>query len=85
MCVQSILLWTHGKKILSRKAFFEWKKIVLNINMVSIGISVVLFFTRIRLSEIIGDTFQSVGNMIGPASKVVTGMLFAGMDVNYKF
>lgn len=57
MCVQLIFLWAHGKKILSRKASFEWKKIVLNINMVSIDISAVLFFTRIRLPEIIGDIF----------------------------
>ena len=85
MCVQLIFLWTHGKKILSREASFDWKKIILNINMISIGIGVVLFFTRIRLPEIIGDTFQSVGNMIGPASMIVTGMLFAGMDLKRIF
>ena len=85
MCVQLIFLWTHGKKILSREASFDWKKIILNINMISIGIGIVLFFTRIRLPEIIGDTFQSVGNMIGPASMIVTGMLFAGMDLKQIF
>jgi len=44
--------------------------------MISIVVGVILFFTRIRLPLIINDTIGSVGNMIGPASMIVTGMLF---------
>jgi len=69
------------QKIISRESSYDWKKIVLNINMISIVVGVILFFTRIRLPLIIG----SVGNMIGPASMIVTGMLFAGMDLNKIF
>lgn len=49
--------------------------------MISIAIGAILFFTRIRLPELITNTISSVGNMIGPASMIVTGMLFAGMDL----
>ena len=73
MSVQLIFLWTH------------WKKIVLNINMISIFIGVVLFFARIHLPEIINNTLGSVGSMIGPASMIVTGMLFAGMNLKQIF
>lgn len=31
------------------------------------------------------DSISSVGNMIGPASMIVTGMLFAGMDLKQIF
>ena len=73
MSVQLIFLWTHCKKI------------VLNINMISIFIGVVLFFAKIHLPEIINNTLGSVGSMIGPASMIVTGMLFAGMNLKQIF
>ena len=38
MSVQLVFLWTHCKKIISREASYDWKKIVLNINMISIVI-----------------------------------------------
>ena len=85
MSVQLVFLWTHCKKIISREASYDWKKIILNINMISIFIGVVLFFTKIRLPEIIGNTLASVGTMIGPASMIVTGMLFAGMNLKQIF
>lgn len=85
MSVQLVFLWTHCKKIISREASHDWKKILLNINMISIFIGVILFFTKIRLPEIIGNTLSSVGTMIGPASMIVTGMLFAGMNLKQIF
>ena len=85
MSVQLIFIWTHCKKIISQEASYDWKKIILNINMISIFIGVILFFTRIRLPEIIGNTLSAVGSMIGPASMFVTGMLFAGMNLKQIF
>lgn len=85
MSVQLVFLWTHCKKIISREASYDLKKIILNINMISIFIGVILFFTGIRLPEIIGNTLASVGTMIGPASMIVTGMLFAGMNLKQIF
>lgn len=79
MSVQLIFLWTHCKKIISRESSYDWKKIVLNINMISIFIGVVLFFAKIHLPEIINNTLGSVGSMI------VTGMLFAGMNLKQIF
>ena len=85
MSVQLVFIWTHCKKILSRESSYDWKKIILNINMISIFIGVILFFTRIRLPEIIGNTLSAVGTMIGPASMFETGMLFAGMNLKQIF
>lgn len=85
MSVQLVFLWTHCKKIINRERSYDWKKIVLNINMISIAVGVVLFFTRIRMPEVIDNTIGAVGNMIGPASMIVTGMLFAGMNLKQIF
>ena len=79
MSVQLVFIWTHCKKIISRESSYDWRKIVLNINMISIAIGIVLFLTRIHLPEDINSTLSAVGSMI------VTGMLFAGMDFKQIF
>lgn len=85
MSVQLVFIWTHCKKSISRESTYDWRKIVLNINMISIAIGIVLFLTRIHLPAIINNTLSAVGSMIGPASMIVTGMLFAGMDFKQIF
>ena len=85
MSVQLVFIWTHCKKIISRESTYDWRKIVLNINMISIAIGIVLFLTRIHLPAIINNTLSAVGSMIGPASMIVTGMLFAGRDFKQIF
>ena len=85
MSVQLVFIWTHCKKIISRESSYDWRKIVLNINMISIAIGIVLFLTRIHLPENINSTLSAVGSMIGPASMIVTGMLFAGMNFKQIF
>ena len=85
MSVQLVFIWTPCKKIISRESTYDWRKIVLNINMISIAIGIILFLTRIHLPAIINNTLSAVGSMIGPASMIVTGMLFAGMDFRQIF
>lgn len=85
MSVQLVFLWTHCKKIISRESSYDWRKIILNINMISIVVGVILFLTKIHLPADINATLSAVGSMIGPASMIVTGMLFAGMDFKQIF
>ena len=85
MSVQLVFLWTHGKNTISREGKWDWKKIVFNVNMISVFAGVVLFFTKIRLPEIVDQALSSVGSMIGPASMIVTGMLIAEMNLKSIF
>ena len=85
MSVQIIFIWTHGKKIISREDSYDWKRIVQNINMISIFIGIMLFLTGIHLPKLINNSLSSVGSMIGPASMIVAGMLFAGMNLKQIF
>ena len=85
MSVQIVFVWSHGKWVLSRQSKIDWKKILLNINMVAVFAGVFLFFTKIRLPQILNQTFGSVGSMIGPASMMVTGMLIAEMNLKSIF
>ncbi len=61
------------------------EKIVFNVNMISVFAGVVLFFTKIRLPEIVDQALSSVGSMIGPASMIVTGMLIVEMNLRNIF
>ena len=79
MSVQLVFLWTHGKNTISREGKWDWKKIVFNVNMISVFAGVVLFFTKIRLPEIVDQSLSSVGSMI------VTGMLIAEMNLRNIF
>lgn len=66
MSVQLVFIWTHCKKIISRESTYDWRKIVLNINMISIAIGIVLFLTRIHLPEDINSTLSAVGGIDWP-------------------
>ena len=46
MSVQLVFIWTHCKKIISREASYNWRKIVLNINMISIALGRFYFLPK---------------------------------------
>ena len=81
MSVQLFFIWTHCKCKISGETEISLKKILLNINMISVFAGVILFLHEDQIPEIIGNTLSSVGSMIGPLSMIVTGMLIAGVDL----
>lgn len=76
IAVQLILLWTHGKKLLCGESRLEWKKVLLNVNILSILAGICLFLLQIRLPAGVQDVLGMMNNMIGPL-----GMLLAGMAI----
>ena len=80
-CPTGISVDSYGKNTISREGKWGLEKIVFNANMISAFAGVVLFFTKIRLPEIVDQALSSVGSMIGPASMIVTGMLIAEMNL----
>lgn len=80
IAVQQALLWSHAKSVLCGERGFDLKKIVTNLNMISIFVGVILFFTGLRFPAPVEDAVESLGGMIGPVSMLVTGMLIGGMS-----
>lgn len=76
IAVQLILLWTQGKNMLCEEEKLEWKKVFLNVNIISIIAGIVLFLFRIKLPAGVKDVLGMMNNMIGPL-----GMLLAGMAI----
>lgn len=83
--VQMLLIWSHGRAMVCEEKSFSLKKALVNINMISIFIGLILLLCGIKLPAIIKDTMDSVGAMIGPASMMVTGMLIGGMSIKRIF
>lgn len=85
LSVQIILLWTHGRVVLSEERKIDFKKILLNINIITIFFGILLFVTRIQLPDIITETMESISGMIGPTSMVVMGMMIGNMSFKQIF
>lgn len=83
--VQMIFIWTHGVQLFVAKETFDLKKILLNINILSILIGIALMLTHVQLPAILTETLSSVGDMLGPVSMLITGMIVAGMDLVHIF
>lgn len=85
MVVQTILLWTHGVSVINRGAGKDFKKIILNPNIIAIFIGVILFFTGISFPAPVGDCIGGFAGMIGPASMLVIGMIIGKIDLKWVF
>lgn len=80
IAVQTVFIWTHGRRLLCEEKKINWKGMFCNINMIAVIVGIVLFATQIRLPAIIGDTMSSMGGMLAPLCMVVTGMLIGNVD-----
>lgn len=85
MMVQTILIWTHGQSVICQGMEKNYKKILLNPNILAIGLGLFLFITRIQLPLVLSQCISGFGNMIGPASMLVVGMIIGGVDLKWVF
>ena len=83
--VQTILLWTHCFNLVSGNKTVNWKKILTNINVISIMIGIILFISKIQLPSVMQGAISSIGAMIGPLSMLVIGMSLGKMDLKLIF
>ncbi|WHP46134.1 AEC family transporter [Mannheimia bovis] len=77
--VQSVLFWSHLRALICGKGSVPLRKIILNINILAIIVGMALFLLHIKLPTTIASTLSGLGNMIGPLSMLVAGMLIAAI------
>ncbi len=85
LCVQLVFTWTHGQTLLSGTKTFSWKKILLNCNLISVMIGIVLMITKIRIPGVLLTAMSSLGKMLGPMGMLMVGMLLGGMALKRIF
>lgn len=82
MCVQMVILWTHGQSLMQGSVGFNWRRILGNFNLFSIFVGLILFFAGIKLPTVIGSAVSSISSIVGPLCMIMLGMLLA--SVNFK-
>ena len=85
IAIQLILIWTHCKNMLCEEDKLEWKKVLLNVNIISIIAGVVLFIFRIQLLSGAQDVLNMMNNMIGPLGMLLAGMVIAEVPLKTVF
>ncbi len=81
IAVQVVLIWTHGRNMISGEKGFSWKKILTNLNIISIFIGLILFAFNIKLPALASNTLNSISSMVGPMGMLILGMLMADLDL----
>lgn len=79
--VQQFPMWSHCRIILSGDRNISLKKILLNVNIVSVLVGVLLFLLNLSLPSVIAGTMKSIAATIGPLSMFVAGMLMGDQDL----
>lgn len=80
MGFQNLFIFLYLPLIMSGAAKTDWKKILLNRNVFSIFIGLILFFTGYKLPGALGTAVSTVGSMLSPMSMLMIGMLMGGVD-----
>ena len=84
IATQLVLLWTHCKGMLSAEGF-DWKKILMNLNILSIIAGVLLFLFQIRLPAFADGTLAMMSDTIGPIGMLLAGMVIADVPLRSVF
>lgn len=80
LLVQNTLLWTHCRGLMSGERGMDLKKGMLNANMISIYVGLVLFLLRIDIPGPIGTAMETLGGMVGPMAMVVIGIVMSRLN-----
>lgn len=79
--VQLISMWTHGVSLIQENSAADWKKILLNPNILAVVVGAVLLVTGISLPTPVESAIGSLGGMTGPCAMMVIGMSIAKQDL----
>lgn len=85
VCVQTLMVWTHGRMVVANDGKMDFRKIFLNINVICTLLGLSFFIFGVKLPGMIADTCDSLGGIIGPISMLLTGMLIGGADLKKIF
>ena len=83
--VQLVLIWTHCKNMICEEDRLEWKKVFLNVNIISIIVGAILFICKIQLPSGVQDVLDMMNNMIGPIGMLLAGMVIADVPLKTVF
>lgn len=81
----NLLVWTHGNSIISAERHLHVRKVLLNPNVIAVGVGLLLTALRIRLPDFLDTAMDGLGSMVGPGSMLVIGMVITKCDLKKAF
>ena len=84
-CVQTIFMWTHGHSLVSGKKLTDYRSLLRNPNLISVGIGMLMFVTGLRLPALIQMPVDSIASVVGPVSMITIGMILTRVQWNSIF
>lgn len=82
----NVLMWTMVSFIITRdKKYISVKKIFLNPSVIAMGISLVMFFAKIKLTGQVGDVITLLSKMCTPLCMFILGMRLALVPIRPMF
>lgn len=80
ICVQQFAMWTHGQSLMEGRIGFNWKKLLMNVNLLCVFAGAGLFFLRIRLPGALDVAVANLAACLGPVSMVMLGVTMASVS-----
>lgn len=81
MLVQTFLIWTHGKSMLSGEKIRNCRSLFTNINLISVFIGIAVFLTGFQFPSVAQNAIDYMAALIAPLSMILTGMLLGSMKI----
>ncbi|MBQ5788404.1 MAG: AEC family transporter [Oscillospiraceae bacterium] len=81
----NLLIWTHGNSIICGEKHLHIRKILLNPNIIALFIGLLLSLLQIRLPDFLDTAAGGLGNMVGPVSMLLIGMVVSEKDLRKIF
>lgn len=83
--VQTSLYWSHCVSMLCGSKVIQWKKVLLNPNIIAMYIGGIMFALGAELPTFLQSATDDFGNVIGAISMFVIGMLIGEQDLKKMF
>ena len=80
LSVQLVFIWSHGICLFRSGERLNLKKILLNPNIIAIGVGLVILLTGITLPGFVTDITASLGGVLGYVGMLIAGMTAAGLN-----
>ena len=86
MLVSSILLWTHGRVVMSEDIrSISVKNIVFNSNIIAIVVGLGMFLTGLRFPSVLDSAVNSYSGAMGAVSMLALGLMLGGNNLKEIF
>ncbi|SFO42491.1 hypothetical protein SAMN05216351_109101 [Pseudobutyrivibrio sp. JW11] len=85
VAVFNIFVWSHGRGMFAKEDGIPWKKILLNVNIISIGVGLFMLAFDYKFTGLASSVIASLADMVGPVSMIIVGMVLGGMKVQNIF